>query len=216
MQAERRSALNVLWAQNVHDIDDLRALTGYSNAQLYRHRSNLQQNGRVVRKVGTGKVTKLPPTLVPVIRQWLAEEPYLSCAKLCQRLLSEHQITITKRGLAKRLNKEKIRFRSQGSEPLLTENHKVLRVQWCNENLNRNFNCVIFSDESYFQLHRNKLKVWSSRRIKVPRPAKSPAVMVWGAISIKGPVAFVVDTGTINSDTYCGIICDTVRGESLL
>ena len=32
--------------------------------------------------------------------------------------------------------------------------------------------------------------------------------MVFGAISTKGPVVIVTDTGTINSETYCSIICD--------
>ena len=210
MQNDRRSALNVLWARNVNSIEDLQALTGYSRAQLYRHRPALQENGRVCRKVGTGKVNKLPTALLPVIKQWLEQEPYLSCAKMCQRLLSDHQINISKRGLSWRLNKEKIKFRSQGSVPLLTEVHKQNRIQWCQQNLTRNFSNVIFSDESYFQLHRNKLKVWSATAINVPKPAKSPAVMVWAAISTKGPVSIVIDTGTINSETYCGIICDNL------
>lgn len=210
MQEQRRSALNVLWDRNVHSIEDLRVLTGYSTAQLYRHRQVLQTGARVRRKAGSGTWMKLPDFCIPVIKGWLQQEPYLCCSQMCSRLANEFGVTISKSGLAKRLKKEKIKFRCQGSGPLLTEEHKSRRVQWCNANLTRNFHQVIFSDECYFQLHRNKLKVWSPIRVKTPMPAKSKAVMVWAAISVLGPVSIVVDTGTINSQTYCAIVCDNL------
>lgn len=208
MQQERRSALNTVFNQNIHSADDLQLLTGYSRSQIYHHLPTLHQHGRIVRKVGSGTTCKLPATLLPVIKQWLEEDPYLSCARISQRLLTDHQLQISKSQVAKRLNKEGIKFRCQGTEPLLTEVHKANRVQWCQQFLNQNFSNIIFTDESYFQLHRNKLKIWSTKRKKVPTPGKSKAIMVFGAISAKGPVLIVTDTGTINSETYCTIICD--------
>ena len=206
MQQQRRSALNQLWHQNVHQPSVLQALTGYSSAQIYRHVPVLQENQQIVRKPGSGTTKKLSQALVQQIKQWLEDDPYLKCPKIKIRLHQQNLIEISASQLAKRLKQAGVKFRSQGQEPLLTDLHKLNRVQWCQDHLQHDWSNTIFSDESYFQLERNKLKIWCATKRNMPKRTKSPGLMIFGAISTRGPLPAIIDTKSVNSSSYCDML----------
>ena len=85
-------------------------------------------------------------------------------------------------------------------------------LEFCRTWKNFNFGETWLSDECMFQLHRNKIKLWSSYR-KTPRkgfPKFSPKIMVWGAISSKGFYMKIIERGTIDSSKYCEIVGDFI------
>ncbi|CAI2186031.1 13179_t:CDS:2 [Funneliformis geosporum] len=74
------------------------------------------------------------------------------------------------------------------SKPLLKEDHRKKRLQWAKKHKNFDWNQVIFTDESTFQLYTSKKKVWQfPGRKKVFRSVKHPPkVHVWGCFSASG------------------------------
>ena len=89
--------------------------------------------------------------------------------------------------------------------PLLTERHKLLRVNWAMKHRKTDWTKVVFTDESCIQFFSNKLKIWAKKRPSVMVPKWSPKIMVWGGISVRG-TTFGFDVGTVNSQVYQKIL----------
>jgi len=73
-------------------------------------------------------------------------------------------------------------------KPLLTEKHWKNRLQWAKAHRNFDWNKVIFTDESTFQLNQSIGKAWQfSGKRKVIRTVRHPLkVHVWGWFSASG------------------------------
>ena len=176
MQQQRRSALNQLWHQNVHQPSVLQALTGYSSAQIYRHVPVLQENQQIVRKPGSGTTKKLSQALVQQIKQWLEDDPYLKCPKIKIRLHQQNLIEISASQLAKRLKQAGVKFRSQGQEPLLTDLHKLNRVQWCQDHLQHDWSNTILVMNHIFSLKETNSRFGVQQKEICPREQSHPAL----------------------------------------
>ena len=76
------------------------------------------------------------------------------------------------------------------------------------------FENVFLTDESTFQLHRNTIKVWSSKRL--PHPVKkvpkfSQKIMIWGALSKKGFFLHIYNNNeTVNAEKYRETLSDFI------
>lgn len=90
--------------------------------------------------------------------------------------------------------------------PVLTPRHKAERIAFAKENLGRNWSKVLFTDESWFQLFRNKVKFWGKKRPLCRQPQRSPAVMVWAGISARGPTEPCIVTGSVDQWGYQEIL----------
>ena len=139
-------------------------------------------------------------------RTWLEEEPNLTLADMRDKLLSDHDINVSVWTISRRLKDHGIKLRSKTPVPKLTQNHKSIRVNWCQNYLNHNWSMTVFSDESYFYLERNKVKRWSRYTVRIPSNVKSSGIMVWGAISQNGRLAIKVDTGSLNAQNYINVL----------
>lgn len=134
-----------------------------------------------------------------------------------QKELSD-QFHLSATTIRDRLRRQNIRSRVAIEEDV-TPAHKVARVQWCRQHKNENFQFWIFSDESSFELHNvsvpRRLWVHRSNREKFARCCVTPlitknrqSVMVWGAISASGPVAFGFVDGRITAPRYIQCLND--------
>ena len=93
--------------------------------------------------------------------------------RMTEMATAEHNITsnqikekMNKRGtrvsvrtVRRRLHEAGGKYINEISKPLLTENHWEKRLQWAKKHQNFNWNQVIFTDESTFQLFPQKKKV---------------------------------------------------------
>ena len=87
------------------------------------------------------------------------------------------------------------------SKPLLTKKHQSERVAFARRNKSTNWNSVLFTDESTFQLSANPEKMWMRRRKKLfVRRVKHPQkIHAWGSFSNSGFGDLVLFTGTLNA-----------------
>ena len=204
-QRQRMATVSQLWQNGVHDKNELKSLTKYSERQIKRHIETLEESGSVERKKYR-RESKLTPGIMDVIETWLESEPNLTLSDMKDKLLSDHNINVSLCTIGRRLKEHGIKWRSKTPVPKLTPNHMVIRVSWCQGHLNHNWSATIFSDESYFYLERNKVKRWSRYTVRIPSNVKSSGVMVWGAISRNGRLAIKVDAGSINAQNYINIL----------
>jgi hypothetical protein len=90
--------------------------------------------------------------------------------------------------------------------PTMTKAHKEKCLKWCLDNQKRDWSMVIFTDESYFQLFRNKVREWTKSRPQKPTPKHGPSFMVWGGIGTRGTTTLEIARGSINATRYQDIL----------
>ncbi|GFX32035.1 transposable element Tcb1 transposase [Trichonephila clavipes] len=92
----------------------------------------------------------------------------------------------------------------------LTQNHRRLLHQWCDERRMwaAEWNEVVFTDESRIclQNHEGRIRVWRHRRERMlnscvmhRHTGPAPGIMVWGGIGYHSRIPLVRITGTLNS-----------------
>ena len=92
--------------------------------------------------------------------------------------------------------------------------HQKKRINFVKDWKDYTFEDVWITDECVFQLHRNRMQVWSSK--KYPRPTKAvpkfdQKIMVWGALSYRGFYLKILGgKATIDSQKYCQILAEFV------
>ena len=92
---------------------------------------------------------------------------------------------------------------------MIREKNKEKRVAWAKENLENNFEYVVWTDESMIQLENHR--TFSYRKIgAAPKPkarSKNPfRVMVWAGISKKGATNICIIKGSADSLGYQEIL----------
>jgi transposase len=90
--------------------------------------------------------------------------------------------------------------------PMMTAKHIENRLNWCQRHQDFDWERVVFTDESYFEYNRNKIPLWSREKPQIMTPKRSPAIMIWGGISLRGTTPLSIGTGHINSSKYIDIL----------
>jgi hypothetical protein len=90
--------------------------------------------------------------------------------------------------------------------PMMTAKHIENRLNWCLRHQDFDWERVVFTDESYFEYNRNKIPLWSKKKPQIMTPKRSPAIMIWGGIGLRGTTPLSIGTGHINSHKYIDIL----------
>ena len=128
----------------------------------------------------------------------------LRCAQIKLRMKG---INVSLNTIRSRLREKNVSFRSTLKKPLLSENHVERRLAWARENLNRDWDNVIFTDESSFWAWSSLSKAWTTKSNRVlQRTVKHPAkVHVWGCFSKHGFGCLFLFTSNLNAKKMCTI-----------
>lgn len=184
-------------------------LLGYSKTSVYRHRTKFIESSSLDLKRARDRKMKLSVMQMHQLKAWALEEPKASAGHLAAKWeqLYGHSLSAnTVRRCLKRLSVSKKRA---AKGPLLTSATKAARVTWCQANLHRNWNNVLFTDEARFQLHSNYVRVWTCRNARRPsfnRLVKSPSINVYAAISSKGKICLFFSSQNFNTEVYCDVV----------
>lgn len=174
------------------------------------------------RKKGSGRPRKTSPRTDQLLKREVMSNPSITALELKENH-SELLKKVTVRTIQHRLQKDlKLPTRRAAKKPLLTENMKKKRLQFCKKYqhwTSEEWKKVMFSDESTFRLIRGTSKI-----VRRPRDAsrydpkytvktvKHPdSVMVWGAFSGnkgRGGLFFLPKNVTMKSDNYIDVLRD--------
>lgn len=114
-----------------------------------------------------------------------------------------------------------LRYVNVEKAPRLRKSHRLARVRWAKEHLNRgltHWRKTVFSDESRYTLDGpdGPQGYWSDKRSGAPRRWKSTrqagggGCMVWGAFSYYGKSALVFVDQRMNAEYYCELLEDAL------
>ncbi|KFM66508.1 Transposable element Tcb1 transposase, partial [Stegodyphus mimosarum] len=103
----------------------------------------------------------------------------------------------------------------------LTQNHRRLCRQWCDERRmwTAEWNEIVFTDESRFclQHHDGRIRVWRHRGERMLNSCvmhhptgPAPGIMVWGGIGYHSRTPLVRVAGTLNSQRYISELLEPV------
>lgn len=124
-----------------------------------------------------------------------------------QKKLEKKGVKVSSRTVRRRLGEFGGKFKKEISKPLLSERHRKNRFKWAKEHKNFDWEKVIFTDESSFQLYQSNKKVWHfPRSQKVFRTVKHPQkIHVWGCFSASGFGKLICFERNLDGPYMCSI-----------
>ena len=162
----------------------------------------------------SGRVTKIPKVHYKYIDDKMVVNDELTASNLMdllQRKFGETSIAYSVRTIARARLDLGWTFTTARYCQAIRDANKEKRLEWCKERLaeQEQFNDVIFTDESTFQLDRHRRKCF--RKQGAPRKLKykhkhPPKVHVWPGISRRGATSIVIFDGTMTATRYGDIL----------
>lgn len=149
---------------------------------------------------GRGPEKKTSPKQDKKILDLFATKPGLSLRK-AKEVVEKSGVQISVETIRKRLGANDVKYRSSLKKPLLSSSHVEKRLAWACANSERNWNNVIFTDESSFWANSNINRSWCTANNRLlQRTVKHPVkVHVWGCFSEKGFGRLFVFTSNLNA-----------------
>lgn len=144
------------------------------------------------------------------------ENRFDTLEELTENFKTMMNISVSSRTLQRTLHEEGYSGHAAKKKPLISEANRKKRYGWCRVRKNwiTEWDYIIWSDESRFELFNNDSRNWVWRkkdeRYKVdclkPTVKHSIGIMVWGCFcnNILGPLVLV--EGTLNADRYIELL----------
>lgn len=175
--------------------------------------SRYQSNGNVLTKPRPGQVPALNATQEAEIIDQIEEDPFLTATYFGRKYDVSYMTII------RFLKKRGIHCRTAATQSRLTEEHKINRVAFCQNLLERwdenQLDSIVFSDEKTFstdvkwrkKVYRPKNTRHETNYIKTDNLSGRINAAYWGAISFNGPATDIVRIdGRFNSAQYLQIL----------
>lgn len=173
--------------------------------------------GNVLTKPRPGQPRVLDASQKAEIIEMIEEDPFLT-AKYIGRQYNVSYMTIIRL-----LREHGIHCRTSAKQTKLTEDHKIYRVAFC-ENLleksNADLDCIMFTDEKTFstdvrwrkQVYRPRNTRHVTGYIRTENLSGRINAAYWGAISVDGPATDIIKiNGRFNSVQYLDILRNHVE-----
>ncbi|GFX53559.1 transposable element Tcb1 transposase [Trichonephila clavipes] len=142
------------------------------------------------------------------------------------RTVAQHIESVTHHSVSARTIRRRLQLSGQSARrPLLglplTQNHRRLHRQWCDERRMwaAEWNEVVFTDESRIcmQYPDGRIRVWKHRGERMlnicvmhRHTGPAPCIMVWGGIGYHSRTPLVRIAGTLNSQRYISKVLEPV------
>ncbi|MCG8430148.1 MAG: transposase, partial [Candidatus Omnitrophica bacterium] len=210
----KRTYLQYLYENVSKDVGFLRASTSLSRATVYRTISKISAGESIEHGTGAGRPQIYNPNDRRRLAQLALRNRTESARKLGMLMQLKGSPAASDRTVRRHLNNMQYWSLLPKPVPMLSAENMETRVKWAQDFQDFRWDDVIFSDESAVQLFRNKLTVWTDikkeSRVKKPMPIKSPSLMIWGAISMKGQSELRIIDTTIDQYVYQQVLGDTL------
>ena len=163
------------------------------------------------RKLGNKKRKRSPSETFCIpkkaITQIALRNPLFSDTDIKNCFEKSHRHSVSSRTYHRTLLRSGISKKMPKKVPNISQQQKIKRLDFCKQfNFPGFFDNVFLTNESTFQLHRNTIKVWSSKNSSYPKkkaPKFSQKIMVLGALSKKRfSIHIYQNNANVNSELY--------------
>jgi transposase len=203
---DARKTIAWLWTSGTKEPKKIQELTNIPKTTVYRIIKRIKEDEGLEDKPRSGRPPKLSDDDRRRVAQLALNHRYWSSTLIAEEAHRRGSPKVQKSTICRALKKSGIRKWHPKTVTALSEEQKRNRREWCLRHRNRDWSRVLFTDESYFQLFRNKLKAWSRTRPEKPQPKWGPTIMVWGGISLRGTTTLALRKGSITAERYVEIL----------
>lgn len=174
------------------------------------------EEGLTTTKKRSGKPKKLTNrderSLVKIIK----ENRGNTLEEVTEKFNTAMKISVSNRTVQRTLHKMGYSGHAAKKKPLVSEKNRKKRLGWCRmrRNWNSEWNKIVWSDESRFELFNNDSQNWVWRKkdekynvdCLKPTVKHSIGIMVWGCFCDNKLGPLVLVEGTLNSDKYIELL----------
>lgn len=178
-------------------------------SSVTRLQEKVKETGTVKNRPGQGRKRKLSTSQAKKIRKKAKRGK--NCPQIAREMSKELKEPVSTETIRKTIKEGELEYLVIEEEEELKEEHKSKRLAYAQENLEKEWNLVLFTDEKIFQLPSGAHKGWQdrkNRKKKKKQKRHSPQVMVWGGIGsyFKTPLVFVPKNTNLDSAGYLEIL----------
>lgn len=101
-------------------------------------------------------------------------------------------------------------YRRMRRKPVLTENHRASRIQWCTSHEADNFDQDIFIGKTSLKPFLASLNQLKGQAVDPSQPRQQTTLHLWGAISRKGASPLQIFDGALTTAMYLEILLENV------
>ena len=137
-------------------------IKGLCRSTVYKQVDKLKTGENIGYKGGGSPSKKLDDESVLVILDFLTEEPDASSSDIAAHLSDELDLVVSPETVRRMLVELGLSYRDPKCSFFLTDLHKELRFDWAKRHLYKDWQKVLFSDETTFWLGRSGVARWKS------------------------------------------------------
>jgi transposase len=198
--------LLTLWDNGIHNAKELHKLTNIPLSTIYRKIEKIKKNGSLKHAGGNGRPKKITASASRALGQYVRHDTSLSTRTLARKL-ENIGVEVSYRTIGRHLSSVGYVKRIPKATPMLTEAHKLKRVEWARKHINDRWNKTMFTDETAFQLFRNTVERWYKGERPVRRmPKDRTKIMAWGGFCVKGKTSLFCFRQIMNAEFYVEIL----------
>ena len=196
------------WYSGMRSPRTIARKTGIALSTVTYNIKKLGQQGSLVHRGKNGRHSRITGEAARAIGQYIRSNCEVTAGQIAMKLETEKGIKVSIWTVQRYLRNAGYRNVLPRSKPMMTEEHRVRRLEWANARADDNWSQTVFSDETCFQLFRNTVRRWSKNpQAEVKRiPKNRQKVMVWGAISANGKIGLCMFEGIMNAKLYIDIL----------
>lgn len=176
---------------------------------IKRLRRKVRETGSVETKKGQGRKRKLSPKQRKSIKNKAKRGK--TSPQIAREVSRDIGEPISVDTIRRTVKEAKLQYLVVEEEEKLTKQGKEKRLEFAKNNLNTDWQLVLFTDEKLFQLPHGVYKQWQDPKKRVKRKKVSkhaPKLMVWGGIGyyFKTPLVICKQKENLNSQGYSEIL----------
>lgn len=186
-------------------------VSGAPSSTVYRLLAKKRTQSSRYQQNRLGRPPKLNPAAKDSLKRLAVRNRTSSNAVLARRLKELGHPTVSPRTVGRALTVLHMRRTWARRKPLLTEDHRRKRLDFCRRHLHTDWSKVVFTDEATFCFSPPRRRVIVAAGKPVPTDAttkRPPSVMVWGGISTRGATPLATIVGSIDSNKYQEVLKD--------
>lgn len=205
---EKRRLIFRLYNEGITDVNILSERTDTPVSTVYRVKSNIEKGRGIEHQKGAGRPRKLEFGDRVRLGILASKNRRASISNLTYEMINRGSASVSKSTVRRNLIDLGWEKKKGIPSPLLKQEHKDRRVEWCLAHENFDWDNVIFTDESSVWVYPNNVKLWT-KADSAPlyqRPKYSPKFHVWGGVSSLGTTPLCVFEGNLTSERYTDIL----------
>jgi len=136
-----------LWNNGICDAKKLHKLTNIPLFTIYRKIKKIKKNGSLEHAGGNGRPKKITGNASRILSQYVRHDTSLSTRTLARKL-QNIGVEASYKTVGRHLSSAGYVKRLPKATPMLTEAHKIKRVEWAKQHINDQWNKTMFTDET--------------------------------------------------------------------